>query len=229
MLVEASKKQFRIVEPYICANAININGYPLSQYMVFEGVTLDMIVPRPTWMLNNGMSNEGSRHNIFYLDVYRSVEFKKRRCALLMERPADFCYYLSASKRENRLAILLPEGADLGVDSWSKIFHIIRTSPWATSQGVTDLTLITIALYEHWLYSLFDLKMLEEVDISGKIRPGDYITTAAKRLISSQKRGKEVVETAIFWRLQKQFEANGETIYGKVRSDVTFHEDKGGT
>ena len=197
--------------------------------MIFEGVTLDVITPRPTWMMNNGMSNENGRHNIFYLDIYRSDDYKKRRCAWRPDRPADFCYYLSASKRENRLALLLPtEEVDLGIDAWSKIFHIIRTSPWAVSQGINDLTLITVALYEHWQYSLYELKMLEEADFGGKVRPGDYIAAAAKHLLSSQKRGKVSVETAIFWRLQKQFEADGKLIYGQIRSDITYNEDKGG-
>ena len=131
MLIQASMKQFRITEPYVCSNTISTEGYPLGQYMGFDKAGIDKLVPRTTWMHLNGQNAIGSRANVFYLDVYKMGVNDDSKCKIDYSAGNQFCYFMSTSKKGNRFAMLVPENANLGEETWSRVFTIIRSSSWA--------------------------------------------------------------------------------------------------
>ena len=229
MLLQSSEKQFKMVEPQVCENTISPNGIPISQLMIFEEVDTSKIISKDDWQMAMKPQIDISVNTIFFLDIFAVKEGQSTYCRTEKGSLDQFCYHLSTTRKENRIAIQFKPDADLGLFTWSKIFTIIRSSPWARENKITDTVPITLALYEHWHHQLFRAKMLV-VDSKkyGKIHPSDYIMNAAKQLLTVNGLEKVMngyVDNAIAWRMQKQFnDPNGK---GKV-SELTEQIDKGG-
>ena len=226
MLLSTAQKQFKIVEPQVCENTISASGFPISQLMVFDDVEPGRVVDKVGWMETSGQSGSQLK-NVFYLDLYPLKENQHTFCNT--DKEDQFCFHISNTKHENRIAIQFQKGQDLGVYTWSKIFTLIRSSPWAKENGITESMPLALGLYEHWHHHLFEAKMLRFDQKSyGRIHPTEYFLNAAKQILALNNFEKVlsgVVDNAVAWRLQKQF--NHPSGKGKI-SQLTADIDKGG-
>ena len=235
MLLQSSLGMFRLVEPNVCENALSTVGYPLSQFMSFDAGSIEQMVPRATWQQLSHQVDDNSRVNLFYLDMYQLPENEKRiPCDIPVDSGSSdkFCYQITTSRRGNRFQMVFAHNAQLGKQAFNKIFHLIRKSDVATQLGITPETVVTLGLYDQWHHLLYTSAMIQANEAAyGKIHPSSYMLQAAKTILmenDSQKVSTGLVDTAISWRMQKQFFAAGKHIYGKIRSDLTFNSDKGG-
>ena len=226
MLLLTAQKQFKIVEPQVCENTISASGFPISQLMTFDDVDPGKVLDKDGWMQTSGQQGPQLK-NVFFVDLYPLKESQHTFCRAQGED--QFCYHLTNTKRENRIAIQFKAGQDIGVYAWSKIFTIIRSSPWAKENSITESTPLTLALYEHWHHALFEAKMLlYDKKSYGRIHPTEYFLNAARQILALnnfEKVSPGMVDNAIAWRLQKQF--NHPSGKGKI-SELTQEIDKGG-
>lgn len=233
MLLQSSIGMFRLVEPNVCENALSPIGFPLSQFMYFEAGSTEQMVPISTWQQKSHQTDDNSRVNVFYLDIYQLAENDRHvPCDIPMENSDKFCYQIIISRRGNRFQMIFPHNGQLGKQAFNRIFNLIRHSDAALKMGITPDTIITLGLYDQWHHLLYTSGMVAADDATyGKIHPSAYMQEAAKTILQendAQRVSAGTVDTAISWRMQKQFFAAGKHIYGKIRSDLTFNADKGG-
>jgi hypothetical protein len=234
MLIEASPKQYKIVEPNICDNTISLSGAPLSRYMYYENIGNDVLVSYQDWTQINKQYNYKSRINVFYLDIYElAKDSTQNYCKLDTQDQTSFCYkIITMPGKENRFGLLAHKNALLGKTTWSRIFHLIRNSDWAKNNHINEESVITLGLYGPWHHNLFTLNMIFALQSKyGNMAPSEYMIQAAKKILTSnlsQRVSTGAVDTVIAWRIQKQFLLGTKFIYGSMRSDLTFQTDKGG-